>query len=406
MSLPSAPYRDLTLRLARDPYRLIGRIAAQLGTDAFRGRLMLRDTVFLVGADRARFFYESDLSREGAAPAFVQVTLFGRGGVQGLDGEAHRHRKALFLRILTGDAPESLAARLRQALDRLAEARAPRLVVQDEMVRILTRIACDWAGIPLTQEDLGLRAAHLSNLFDHALPITPRYLLAVLDRKRANAWAADLISSTRRGELSLPEGSALREIASYRDTSGDALDPNVAAVELLNVIRPIVAVSAWLTFLAHAAATREGALRDAADRPDCLAQEVRRLYPFFPVVAAVTPRDTTLAGQEIAAGTRVMLDLYGTNRDPSRWRDPAMFRPARFDGRDIGPFELVPQGGGDHATGHRCAGEWISLALMRTFANWLTRIEYDLPAQDMDLAMTELPGLPSSRMIWENLRPD
>ncbi len=161
MSLPRAPYGDLTLRLARDPYRLIGRVAARLGTDAFRGRLMLQETVFLTGADRARLFYESDLSREGAAPAFVQVTLFGRGGVQGLDGEAHRHRKAMFLRILTREAPERLAARLAEALDALADARPARIVVQEEMVRILTRITCDWAGIPLPEAERSLRAAQI-----------------------------------------------------------------------------------------------------------------------------------------------------------------------------------------------------------------------------------------------------
>lgn len=405
MSLPRAPHGDLTIPLARDPYRLIGRIAGRLGTDAFLGRLMLRETLFLSGADQARVFYESGLSRAGAVPVFVQVTLFGRGGVQGLDGEEHLRRKAMFLRLLVGDAPGTLAARLTSALDELSASRPRRIVVQDEMARILTRIACDWAGIPVPEAELPRRAVQLSHLFDHAVPLRPGYLLALVDRRRANAWVGGLISAVRRGELRPPRGSALEAVAAYRDGSGHPLDRDVAAVELLNVVRPIVAVSAWLTFMAHAVATQEGALAAATERPEGLVQEVRRLYPFFPVVAAVAPRDMALGGAEVAAGTRVILDLYGTNRDAARWRDPGMFRPARFDGRQIDPFELVPQGGGDFETGHRCAGEWISLALMRSFADWLTRIAYDRPRQDMELAMTELPGLPASRMVWQDLRP-
>ncbi len=405
MPLPHAPQADLTLRLARDPYRLIGRTAAALGTTAFRGRVLLRDTVFLTGAAQSRAFYESGLSRRGAAPRIVRATLFGQGGVQGLDGAAHLRRKAMFLRVLTGEAPHVLAGRLEASLDAFAAERPARIVVQDEMVRILTRLACDWAGIPVPAAEMPRRARQLANLFDHAVPVTPRYLLALRDRRLADAWAAELVSAVRAGDLAPPDGSALAEVAACRDLSGNLLDADVAAVELLNVIRPIVAVSAWLTFLAHAVAVQAAAPAAACDRPLSLVQEVRRTYPFFPVAAAVAPRAMSLAGAEVAAGTRVMLDLYGTNRDPAIWEDPAMFRPSRFDGRAIGPHELVPQGGGDQETGHRCAGEQVTLALMQTFTAWLTRIAYRRPPQDMDLDMTGLPALPSSRMVWEGLRP-
>ena len=50
----------------------------------------------------------------------------------------------------------------------------------------------------------------------------------------------------------------------------------------------------------------------------------------------------------------MLLDLYGTDHHPRPWPDLDTFKPERFRTRDEEPFTLVPQGGGDHATGHRC----------------------------------------------------
>jgi fatty-acid peroxygenase len=40
----------------------------------------------------------------------LQLTLFGRGGVQALDGRAHRVRKGLFMELMTRERVEELAA--------------------------------------------------------------------------------------------------------------------------------------------------------------------------------------------------------------------------------------------------------------------------------------------------------
>lgn len=41
-------------------------------------------------------------------------------------------------------------------------------------------------------------------------------------------------------------------IAAHREPDGAPLDPRTAAVEVLNVVRPTVAVSWFVTFAAHA----------------------------------------------------------------------------------------------------------------------------------------------------------
>lgn len=403
MPLPHAPQGEMSRFIARDPYRAISRVADRLGADAFRGRLMLGDTVFLTGSENARLFYSDDMTRQGAAPWFLKQTLFGRGGLQGLAGEEHQRRKALFLGFMTRDVPDQLAAAFTDELDRLAEARRDKVVVQDEMARILTRVACTWAGVPGSHPET--HAGMLSDLFEHAAPFKLTFAKGVAARRKANAWAGDLVAGTRSGNIRPRQGSPLDEIATYRTVTGEPLGREVGAVELLNVIRPIVAVSAFLSFTAHALATQERARTAAEEAPDHLVQEVRRLAPFFPMLAARTARDIEIEGDPVAAGTRVVLDIYGTNRDSRVWDDPFMFRPSRFQDREIGPFDLIPQGGGDHASGHRCPGEWITIALMRAFTDWTMRIDYTRPRQDLHLEMGNLPALPASRMIWTDLRP-
>src|SRR5690606_27412955 len=73
----------------------------------FEARLRLRKTICMSGKRAAEVFYDNDrFMRAGAAPGFLQKTLFGKGGVQALDGPEHRERKALFMAMLS---PERVA---------------------------------------------------------------------------------------------------------------------------------------------------------------------------------------------------------------------------------------------------------------------------------------------------------
>jgi len=204
-------------------------------------------------------------------------------------------------------------------------------------------------------------------------------------------------------------GTALHSIATFRDERGECLAPRVAAVELLNVLRPTVAISVYVACVAHALqAHPEARMRIADGEPGYLAafvQEVRRYYPFFPAVAARVRRDFEWRGLRFATGTRAMLDLYGTNHDPRAWAVPHAFRPERFRGREADPYEFVPQGGGLHGGGHRCPGEWITVALTKVAAEFLaTRLRYALPPQDLALDWARLPSLPKSGVVMDVVR--
>src|SRR3546814_7462105 len=66
----------------------------------------------MTGPEAAELFYRQDLfARRGAAPGRIQKTLLGQGGVQGLDGEAHRHRKQMFMSLMTPERIEELKER-------------------------------------------------------------------------------------------------------------------------------------------------------------------------------------------------------------------------------------------------------------------------------------------------------
>jgi len=134
--------------------------------------------------------------------------------------------------------------------------------------------------------------------------------------------------------------------------------------------------------------------------------EVRRFYPFFPLVGGRALRDFEWRGHCFARGTWVMLDLHGTDHDPRLWERPATFWPERFRDRAVGPFELVPQGGGEHHVSHRCAGESITVALVKRAVRLLTReMRYTVPPQDLRLDMRRMPARPRSGFVIADVAP-
>lgn len=411
--LPRDGRLDATLALRRDPYRYISRTARALGTDLFATRLLLRPTLCLTGREAAQLFYDPErFQRAGAAPRSLQKTLFGVGGVQGLDGEAHLQRKQLFV-SLTSDTQVADLVEISGEAWRRAAARwslADRVVLYDQARELLTRAVCTWAGVPLAEAEVAGRTRDLALLFD-AAGRAGGHLAARRARARCERWAADVIERIRADELPQADGCPAQAVALYKQADGRLLlDLPVAAVELLNLLRPTVAVSVYIVFLAHAlhahAEQREKLRAASAHEVECFAQEVRRFHPFFPAVPALVREDFEWQGFRLRAGTRALLDLFGIDHDPRIWGDPEAFRPERFRDRDADAFDFVPQGGGDVETGHRCPGEGIALALMQRALRFLVdEIDYTVPAQDLTIDFARLPALPRSGVVLCDVQP-
>ncbi|WP_406041833.1 cytochrome P450 [Micromonospora sp. NBC_00898] len=410
-SVPVDRSPESTLAFLREGYRFIGDRCDRYGSDIFQTRLLLEPTICLRGRPAAELFYDNDrFRRRGAMPMRGQRTLTGVGGVQGLDDAAHRARKAMLMSIMTPAGIRQLG----QLFDDEWRARIPvwersgPVVLYDEVAGMLTRAVCAWAGVPLADSDVARRTAELHALIEASTAVGPRHWRGRLARRRAEHWIGDVVDRARAGALHAPRGSALRVIAEHRDDRGLPLPRRIAAVDLLNVLRPTVAVDRFVVFSALALHDHpQWRERVRGDEPatEAFVQEVRRYYPFFSVAAARVRRPFDWAGHHFPQGRRVLLDLYGTNHHPELWPGPEKFRPDRFVGWRGDPFSFIPQGGGDHFTGHRCAGEWLTIELMkRAVTNLTTAMSYRVPPQDLALSLRRLPTLPPSGFLIDGVR--
>jgi fatty-acid peroxygenase len=364
-----SPWGDSTLVFLREGYDFIGRECARQGGDTAGVRLLLRPTVLMRGQEAASLVYDDRLfARAGAMPRRVRRTLMGEGGVQALDGQAHAHRKRLLVELLDENAARDIAAEFgRRWMDRLPRWGAKgEVVLRSEMGEVLCATASHWCGLPVDGASLTSRTNELQALIDSAGRVGPRHWRGRRARARAEGSLAKIVLRVRGGELPGADGSPLAEVAAHRDLDGALLPPRVAAVELLNLLRPTVAIERYIAFLALALHEhpewRARAQQNAGEDRQHLVQEVRRFYPLFPAIAAVPRAPLEHRGRLLGAHQRVLLDLYGTNHDPRSHQDPERFDPDRFS-RPPGDFSFIPQGGGDAARGHRCPGEAVTLAV-------------------------------------------
>ena len=378
-----------------------------LGRRTVPTRLGALKVLGIEGPDAARFLYdENHVRRAHAIPEPVQATLFGKGAVHTLDGEAHRVRKSMFVALLMRE--EGIGA-LAQGVTAAWDAavgewtRRPRIVLFDEAGKVLAGAVCRWAGVPVTEVEVPSVARALLAMVDGFATAGPRHFRARRARGRREAWLARLVDDVRRGDTKVPAGSAVDVVAGHRDADGELLDPHVAAVELLNVLRPTTAVAWFVAFSGHALIRwpqhRQRLAAGDAAFAEAWAHEVRRFYPFAPFIGGRAPREVEWDGERIPTNSMVLLDLYGQNHDADLWGDPYAFRPERFLGRDIGEFELVPQGAGDPRTGHRCPGEQLTITLLSALGVRLARLEFEVPEQDLSIPLRRIPARPADGVV-------
>ncbi|MFJ7158213.1 cytochrome P450 [Streptomyces sp. NPDC101118] len=418
---------DSTLSLLAQGYGWLPERRRRTGGGPVRTRLLGRPAVAVGGPGAVGFFYdERHVRRHAALPGPVLDTLFGRGAVHTLDGTPHRVRKGMFVRLLMDEARvRDLVERVDTLWSReLARAPGRPIAVFDTASQVLARAVCGWAGLPLSQRAVRRTARDCVAMVDGFATPGPRHWRARRARKRQEKQFARLVQGARaaapRDGHAAP--SVLEAVARHRDAEGRLLDPHTAAVELLNVVRPTVAIAWFAAFAAHAlhAWPAEAArLRadgadgpggaggtDRTDRARAFAHEVRRYYPFAPFAAGRAATDLEWQGEHIPEGTLVLLDLYGQDHDPRTWHDPERFDPERFAGGPPDPDTLVPQGGGDPTTGHRCPGEDITIAVLTVLAARLAAQEYAVPDhQDLSIPLRRVPTRPRSGVVITPVTP-
>lgn len=403
---------DNTLALLSEGYEFIPSRCRAYRTDIFETRLMLQKVYCVTGEEAARMFYTPDrFTRRRALPPTTLALLQDLGSVQLKDGEAHRHRKEMFLSLMTPENRQRLmeitATELRKFF--LKWERMDRVVFHNEVEEVLCRAVCAWSGVPLSEADVRQRTREFSAMIDGAGSAGPRNWEGMLLRSRTERWARELIESIRAGRIPLRDEHAAYVIAHHREPNGEPLDTKVAEVELINVLRPTVAVARYITFAALALhqhpECRTRLLAGDEDDSEHFVQEVRRFYPFFPAIGGRAKQAFDWRDHHFEQGAWVLLDVYGTLHDPRIWSEPEAFRPERFRNWNGSAFNLIPQGAGDHRNGHRCPGEWITIDLMKTVIPLLLHeVDYVVPKQDLHIDLSRMPAIPESRLIITKAR--
>ncbi|WP_180954589.1 cytochrome P450 [Bacillus sp. V5-8f] len=410
--VPEDKSLDNSLALMQEGYLFIKNRVNQYQSDLFETRLLGQKVICMSGEEAAKVFYDPErFQRTGAAPKRVQKTLFGENAIQTMDGEAHTHRKLLFMSLMTPPHQMRLAHlfmnKMQASISKWEN--ADKIILFDEAQDALCRAACDWAGVPLKESELKDRANDFSAMVDAFGAVGPRHWKGRRARTRAEEWIQQVIEDVRAGKLMASEGSALHAMAFHKQLDGSQLDSQMASMELINVLRPIVAIATFITFTALALYEhpqyKEKLQVGDSDYLEMFIQEVRRYYPFGPFLGARVRKDFIWNNCEFKEGMLVLLDMYGTNHDSRLWDRPNEFLPQRFKDWKGSLFDFIPQGGGDPEKGHRCPGEGITIEVMKASLDFLVnKLEYEVPKQDLSYSLSKMPTLPQSRFIISNIK--
>ncbi|XWS45508.1 hypothetical protein CRYUN_Cryun15aG0142200 [Craigia yunnanensis] len=133
----------------------------------------------------------------------------------------------------------------------------------------------------------------------------------------------------------------------------------------------------------------------------CTLKETLRLHPPIPLLLHETAEDAVVAGYQIPAKSRVMINTWAIGRDKNSWEDPESFKPSRFLKEGVpdfkgSNFEFIPFGSGRRS----CPGMQLGLyALDLAVAHLLHSFTWELPdgMKPSELDMSDVFGLTAPR---------
>lgn len=261
----------------------------------------------------------------------------------------------------------------------------------------------------LSKEEINQLADYQISMISGAVTSPKDHIKGLENRKKSEKWAQKLIKSARENPIPEKKHVALYAFAQATELNGQLLPVEVAAVELLNIIRPTVALTIWAALMGHALFSRpdlkQQLKNNFSELQDPFIQELRRYYPFFPMIPGIALKDVVVDNYFIPKDSWVLLDVYGTNHDERTIEAPESFMIKRYIGKakDLSyeqQYEMIAQGGGDFRQMHRCAGEWITLHSLRVFSDQLVnRYEFSVPEQDWRISVNQFPTYPNSRVL-------
>jgi len=207
------------------------------------------------------------------------------------------------------------------------------------------------------------------SLFQRTIDRVNTSLLDEIRRRRARGTGGD---------------DVLSMLLSARDEAGQGMSDEALCDEMKTLLvaghETTATALTWimLCLLQHPEAQqrlRAELAQGSLDYLDAVIKEGLRLHPIVPVVGRLLTSPLRVGGREYPAGVLLMPSIYLTHRRASEWPEPTRFRPERFLGKKVSPYEFFPFGGGTR----RCIGMAFALYEMRTVLRELvTRATLDL----------------------------
>lgn len=221
--IPLEKGADHTLALLTEGYLFISNRSRKFGSAVFQARLLGQKVICMAGEEAAALFYdESKFRRKGAVPKRIQRSLFGEKAIQTLDDGEHKHRKALFMSLMSPAQLQSLNIYVTEEWRGAVREWEQQETVEffKEAEHLMMRVACRFAGVPLKKEEVESRARDMGAMIDGFGGMGPRYWKGRTARDNSEEWIEKMVKGVRRGLLPAIPGTALFEMSWYTQPDG------------------------------------------------------------------------------------------------------------------------------------------------------------------------------------------
>jgi cytochrome P450 len=437
--LPAGPRGRLaaSIRYVRDPFTSLLEAASRFD-DPFTWPTFLGPVVVTADPAGIKELLTADPDVYTALGADLLGPVLGASNLILLSGDRHRAMRKFYNPQFHGERLHAYGA----LIARIAEEHAARwplerpFAVEDTLRAIALEV--------MLQAVLGLGEPEVRAAFEKALraaiaALKPSFMFIPGLRRPMlglSAWAryrrrAATVAALFEKELAArrsggPGGSERTDILSLlvasRREDGTAFGAEEVFEQMVSLIgaghETTASALTWALFHIHGdAAVKERLLDElrglgAAADPievtrlpflDAVCSETLRLNPVAPLIGRTLRAELSLKGHALPAGASVGISIVGLHRRPDLYPQPDQFRPERFLGRELGPFEYLPFGGGSR----RCLGASFAVYEMKIVLATLLRA-HDLRLTDtgpVGSALRNTTAAPAKKIRMVRARP-
>ena len=393
---------DNRIQLMLEGYLFVQNRCNRLDTDVFQTKLNGKNVICMNGKEAAEIFFDEEKFEPlNNIPQLPNKNTNEKMTINSLDDQMCEQ---LCNELLSSTRISELNSLYFTRLEEQAKywSNQEQIIVFDEIKKLITRVACHWAGIPIKDEELSERANDLYALVDPFESAGLKQRDNKRIQNRVESWIQEVFVQVWKEEIHPEPNATITQISNFQQNE-KLLSVTLATNLLIQILKMIVLNANFITFevlatIQHQEYKRK--LYDIDQYDDWFIQEVRRYFPFEPFIGAKVRKEFTWEGYRFAEGSLVLLDMYGTNHDPRIWYNPDLFWPERFK-----DSEMLPYVRKNHNAYWKMLSEKVSRELMKTTLYFLTNhINFEVVDQDFDFSLRKIPTMLKTGLILKNIK--